>query len=108
MQDYRSRGRSELRTLIVELQSIHSRQELVQDEAKLQKQFLELTDTMISAQNFYKKHPEAELLELSDEDERLSFELRHELSRLCRIDGCRDLLEKIQEESLHKLSTSEK
>lgn len=107
-EEYREEGRKHTRTLIENLKSIHSRQELLKAQPILKKQFSEIAALLIEAQEFYSQHPDAEQLPLSQQDQLLNAELRKELERLYGIEEGREMIEKSQEEALDLLNTYDK
>lgn len=92
-----------MRSLIGELQSIRTRDQLLASTAKLKRLFERLVDLMIAAENFKLAHPELDKGLSAGPNHELSDQLRIELNRLYRMDGGRQIVEKYQEKALHRL-----
>lgn len=108
MEDFRDEGQYQMRQLILSLQKIQSRSELLEAEPFLKIQFDEIVDTMISARKFYEAHPSATMVDATSKDLLLSDELQSELYRIYKLDGGRDVIEQVQEKALEKLDLFEK
>ncbi len=108
LEDFREEGESITRSLIKELQTIRTRDDLVQIAPRLQKLFDRLVDTIVTAREFLDKYPKLEIEEFSQKNHDLSDQLRIELNRIYCIEGGRELIEKCQESALHRLDAFEK
>ena len=107
LEDFKEEGLSISKSMTEELHQIHSRDDLVASSPRLKKLFGDLVDLIIAAYEFKDSHPEYHL----EGVEKLisnSQPLREEVSRIYRIEGARELLEKIQEESLNRLDAYER
>lgn len=102
-EDFREEGRSISRSLIKELHAIHSQRELLNRFATLKNLFERLTEVMIAARKFQMARPDNGPIFFTSEDRRISDLLRAELNRIYRQPGCRELLEKAQQQALDKL-----
>ena len=102
LEDYREEAAGISRSLLKEMQSIHSRDDLQAHTPKLKKLFSRLVDVIIAAHEM-KTRLGSEIPPFSIEDQSLSDALRAELTRLYSIEGARDLIEKAQQESLYRL-----
>lgn len=107
-EDFREEGEGVTRSLIKELQGIRTREQLNGSLGKIQRHFENLVSIMISAQEYLAAHPEQEKEEPCRPGNDLSDQLRIELNRIYRIDGGRQLIEKSQENALHRLDAFEK
>jgi hypothetical protein len=108
LDEFEEEGEGVIRSLIQELQGIHSREQLVAASGRLQRQFDRLVNVIIAAEEFCYSHPgfdKGEFLQLNHE---LSDQLRIELNRLYRFEGGRQIIEKCQEKALHRLDAFEK
>jgi hypothetical protein len=103
LEEYCFEGEGTMRKLILECKNIHSKEDLVAERPKIKKNLTHLTDLMIAAKKFQMKNPEEEFtLNLSYA---VSNQLKEELSRIYKIEGCRQLMEEMERESLHKLDS---
>jgi len=106
VEDYQEEGLEIVRVLVHELHKIDNRQQLLESSLKLENLFNELVDLMIVAQEFQKHSPNQK--ETPYKTHLLSHRLRLELNRLYQIEGCRQLIEKYEEQALHRLDFYEK
>lgn len=104
LEDYQEEGEGVIHSLIQEMSSIHTRNELMLKLPQLQMKFNRLVDIMIKASQFREKHPS---LEVPEPKHDLSDRLRIEMNRLCNIPGGSELLQKSQELALHRLDAFE-
>ena len=100
-EDFYDEGQGIVRTLIEELKTIHTRDQLLTHAPGLKKLFNSLVDVLMSAHKYREDS-------LSDREHILSDSLRQELERVYRIEGGRDIIEKCQEEALNRLDASVK
>lgn len=107
-ESFREEGNAITKTLIKELQQIHSRDELVQRTETLEELYHRLVEAMIAARKFQESNPDARPFPLSASDRQLSDKLRNELARLYSIPGARKIIEASQRPSLNKLDVFEK
>jgi hypothetical protein len=108
LDDFQEEGEGVIRSLIQELQAIHTREQLLAASGKLQRHFDRLVSIVIAAEEFNLAHPEIEKGELERHNHELSDRLRIELNRLYRLEGGRQIIEKCQEKALHRLDAFEK
>ncbi|MBA3957852.1 MAG: hypothetical protein H0X51_05615 [Parachlamydiaceae bacterium] len=84
-----------------ELKTIHHREDAVVAAPKLKHLFNDLVDVMLAAREQQKKSNS------SDESRKHEFsfsdQLRAEMNRVYAIEGVREVIEKSQEEALHRL-----
>lgn len=90
--DYRERGSAILRALVKELKKVHTREELMDREAKIHHLFAEMSLLVHEADTYLQVHPGIEVPLFSRADQDLSDELQIELNRLLRKEGCREIL----------------
>ncbi|WP_068467749.1 hypothetical protein [Candidatus Protochlamydia phocaeensis] len=108
LDDFKEEGKGITRTLIQELQSIYTRDQLVASTSKLQRLFDKLADVMIAAREFRHKNSQLDSVILTKQDHELSDTLRIELNRIYRLEGGRQIIEKCQESALHRLDACQK
>jgi hypothetical protein len=102
LDDYREEAAGINLSILKDMQSVQSRDELIVRLPHLKKLFNKLVDVMIAAHELKAKHT-TETPAFSAEDRILSDVLLAELTRVYAIEGARDLVEKIQEEALYRL-----
>lgn len=107
LEDFKQEGQDILLSLVNELESIHTRDELLKAAPKLKDLFNKFVKITISAARLREKH-HLDYLEFTKQDHELSEKLRMELNRLYQLEGGRDIIEKAQEEALHRLDAFEK
>ncbi|MDP1836037.1 MAG: hypothetical protein Q8K75_08955 [Chlamydiales bacterium] len=107
-EDFQQEGQRIAVLLTHELQSIHTREELLQRSSKLNQLFEELVEVAIAARQYRQQHPWEELVELKREEEQVNVRLQAELARVCRLEGGREAIEKCQEASLMRLDAHQK
>lgn len=107
LEDFRAEGETVSRALILELSKIRTREQLIASGSRLQRLFNDLTDLMIAAHEFRQKHKETEKIDLPANLE-LNNLLRNELNRIYKIEGGRQLIEKFEEQALHRLDSFER
>lgn len=108
LDDFQEEGEGVMRSLIQDLKKIHKREELIAASSKLEKRFDHLVSIMIAAEEFTFSHPEIDKRRSGAFEHDLSDRLRVELNRLYRLEGGRQIIEKCQEKSLHRLDAFEK
>jgi hypothetical protein len=102
LDDFQEEGEGVIRSLIQELKAIHTRDELIAAQGRLQRQFDRLVSIMIAAEEFSLSHAEQGKGEVPANHD-LSDQLRVELNRLYRLEGGRQIIEKCQEKALYRL-----
>lgn len=108
LEDFREEGEGITRSLIEELKEIRTREDLMQAIPRLEHLFDNLVDTIIAAEDYKEKNSRADSLELTKENHELSDQLRIELNRIYSLEGGRQVIEKCQEQALHRLDAFEK
>lgn len=108
LQDYKEEGEGVVRTLVEELKAIRSRDELLSASGRLRRHFDRLAEIMVSAEEHRREHALSETDECYVPNRELSDQLREELNRLYRIQGGRQIIEKCQEQALHRLDAYQK
>jgi hypothetical protein len=108
LDDFEEEGEGVMRSLIQEMQSIRTRDQLLASTIRLKRHFDRLIDIMIAAEESLYAHPEIDRGEFGGPNHELSDKLRIELNRLYRIEGGRKIIEKCQEKALHRLDAFEK
>ncbi|MFN4174608.1 MAG: hypothetical protein ACK4HV_05855, partial [Parachlamydiaceae bacterium] len=78
--------------------TIKSRDELMEKEEKVKVLFDRFVKVLAEAKVYLDKHDEA--LEFKWKDHELSDELKTEINRLYRIEGCKEIIEKCEREAL--------
>lgn len=89
-----------LRNLIREFQGVKSRETLMEREAKIQILFDRLVGVLVDAKKYIDTHEQE--LEFKWKDQNLSDELKGELNRLYRLEGCREIIERCERKSLER------
>lgn len=107
IEDFREEGKKTTDAILYTLKQVHTRDELVHSSPKLKSLFNQLVETMIAAHEFKDSHFQTETAEFADSDRELSLQLKNELKRIYQIEGARELVEKCQEEALHRLDAFE-
>ena len=99
-QDFHSEGTSLAKTLIFDLREIHSKEDFLEIAPRVKKKIQKLTDLMILSVHYQTKHP-SEREEIIDR--RYSDLLLEEFKRIYAMQGCREIMESLQRDSLHRL-----
>lgn len=92
---YRERGSALVRALVKELKKVHTREELMDHEARIRELFAELSALVLEIQAYRKVRPEVEIPLFSRQDQDLSDALQVELNRLLRKEGCREIINQL-------------
>lgn len=100
MEEFRQEGESIVLSLIQCLEKIETPADLKAESPRLKKKFAELADLMAAAKKCQLKTPKKDALEPNLE---ISDSLKAEFVRIYRIEGCQEIMEEIQRESLHSL-----
>lgn len=108
LEDFREEGEGVTRSLVKELSVIRTRSELLKAVPRLQKLFNNLIDVMIAAREFQEKSSKFDPIEWTYHNHELSDQLRIELNRVYALEGTREIIEKCQEQALHRLDAFEK
>lgn len=104
MEEYKLEGEGIAKSLLKQLEKVHSVNDLVETGPRLKKEYAKLLQLMVAAKKYQNAHPEEEVgdpigLEVSDA-------LKREFIRIYQLEGCSDVMEALQRESLHKLDLS--
>ncbi len=108
LEDYQYQGEALCRTIALDLQKIHTRDELAANLPELKKLFSALINLIIEAKEFQLAHPEQEGIDPAYYEHEYADGLKDELARLCKLEGGRDLIEKAQREALIRLDSFER
>jgi hypothetical protein len=107
--EFQKEGETHCRSLVLELQKIENREQLLSVESKLKKQFNHLIDLMIEAREFQQKRFEEEIYdEPVFEANSFEDELEKQLRRIYAIEGGREVIERTQQEALVRLDAYER
>jgi hypothetical protein len=102
--DYKEEGEGVVRSLHQELREIHSREDLISSSGRLKRHFDRLAEVMIAAEEYKKSNPACDSDDCTVPNRELSDLLRGELNRLYRLQGGRQIIERCQEQALHRLA----
>jgi len=108
LQDYKEEGEGVVHTLVEDLKAIRTRDELLSVSGRLRRHFDRLAEIMITAEEYRREHTHTDTDECYVPNRELSDQLREELNRLYRIQGGRQIIEKCQEQALHRLDAYQK
>lgn len=97
-EEIREDGQSVMRSLVKEFKAVKSRDELMEKEEKIKILFDKFVKVLVEAKIYLDRHDEA--LEFKWKDHELSDELKSEINRLYRIEGCKEIIEKCEREAL--------
>ncbi len=105
--DFQHEGESRCREILLVLEQIEDREQLLRSESALKKHFESLITLMIEARKYQQNHLEDALVE---SDDRLAIEsdLQEELRRIYQIEGGREVMERAQHEALVRLDAFER
>ncbi len=107
--EFQKEGETHCRSLVLDLQKIENREQLLSAEHKLRKQFNYLIDLMIEAREFQQKRFEEEISEEPVlEANSFEDELEKQLRRIYAIEGGREVIERAQQEALVRLDAYER
>lgn len=101
LEDYREEGQSVLRSLVNDLRSVRTRQDLVVAVPALQKHFDRLAAIMIEAEQLRLEH--GDMRDIHVGEPHISDDLRAELTRIYQLPDGRELIEQCQEGAFMKL-----
>lgn len=104
MEEFREEGEGITNSLIKELKKIRNRDEMIIEAPRIKKLFDSLADLMVASEDYLRRHPHAEVLDLNGDNYMYCDQLKHELARLYVMEGGREIIEKCQEDALRKLS----
>jgi hypothetical protein len=102
LDDFQSEGASLAKSLVVDLRQIDSKEIFVETAPKVKRKIQKLTELMILAAKYQSKHlGDSGLKENSDHY--YSDLLLEEFKRVYAIQGCKEIMEGLQRDSLHQL-----
>ena len=107
-EEFQSEGQARCRTLVLELQKIESREQLLRLEPQLKKHFESLISLMIEAREFQQKKIDNFFPEINFEENLVEIALQEELRRIYSIEGAREVIEHTQQEALVRLDAYER
>lgn len=102
-EEFRSEGRREQRKLVECLSRIQTEEQLYAAKPELAQRYKEWGDLLCAVHQFRRNHPEAQALELTDEDYALNEQLKQEMRRLCRLRGGEETLAEAEKAGLTRL-----
>ncbi len=103
LEDFQREGESLCSELVVDLQEIQTREDLLRALPKLKKRFNELVQIMIQARSYQELHSEEEILQPLESTYSMNLDLIRELQRIYQIEGGQELVEKAEREALIRL-----
>jgi hypothetical protein len=103
LEGYHDKGAKIIAEIIEELDAVETRDRLIEAAPRLKQLFLTLSKTIIAAHEYQEKNPHLEPLEMLQSDHQRSDHLRQQLQRIYQIEGCREVLEKCQQDALNLL-----
>ena len=103
IQEFQFEGEGIAKKLLHELARVHSLSDLKKEGPNLKKEYAHLIDVMIAAKKYQDRHPDDEV------PSQIGFEvseaLKKEFMRIYQLEGCAEVMEALQRESLHKLDS---
>ena len=104
--EYQLEGEDIAKAILKRLERVQSAGDLVREGPKLKKDYAKLVQVMIAAREYQERCPLEEValqprMEVSDA-------LKREFMRVYQLEGCHELMEALQRESLHKLDLHQK
>lgn len=103
LEQYQYDGEALCKALVKELREIRTREELARELPRVKKGFEAITALIIEAKEYQRKHPGEEGSDPADFEHPYAEELKEELTRLCMLEGGRELIERAQKEALIRL-----
>ncbi len=100
--DFQSEGAALAKALVLDLREIQSREDFLLAAPKVKKKVQKFVDLMILAAEYHNKHKE-ELQKSEEGDRYYSHLLLEEFKRIYAIQGCQEVMETLQRDSLHQL-----
>ncbi|MDR3623663.1 MAG: hypothetical protein P4L16_00790 [Chlamydiales bacterium] len=108
-EEFITEAESHSRMLVKELETIHTKEELLKKKASIRKGFTSLVHTAIQARKFQENHlSNSSNLELDNFEPFWGIRLKEELKRIYLLDGGRELIESYQKDALETLDLFEK
>lgn len=102
LEDCRQDGQSICRSILLELEAIETREELLDAKPRLARHFLHLVDVMIDAGELAEQEKLA-AQPLSTDDRAMSDRLQRQLMRIYDMAGGREIIAEAQQEALFRL-----
>lgn len=91
-EDFREKGQSKTRSLIADLKSIRTKDQLIERRDKLERHFMELEELMRQVAH-YRQKSEEKIAPYSAADSELSDRLRMEILRIYRMEGGKETID---------------
>lgn len=101
LEEYQLEGENIAKALLRHLERVESVGDLIKEGPKLKKEYALLVQVMIAAKIYQNKHPDEEVSEPIGLE--VSEALKNEFMRIYQLEGCQEVMEGLQRESLHKL-----
>jgi len=101
LEEYQVEGENIARAILKHLEKVESVSDLVREGPKLKKEYALLVQVMIQAKKYQGGHPNEEVSEPIGVE--VSDALKKEFMRVYQLEGCQEVMEGLQRESLHKL-----
>jgi hypothetical protein len=107
-EEFKREGESRCRLLVVDLQKIENREQLLLAEPTLRNHFEGLIDLMIEVRKFQQKKLEDLTAGVPFEENSDEISLENELRRIYAMEGGREIVERAQQEALVRLDAYER
>ena len=107
-EEFHREGESRCRALVLDLEKIENREQLLRAELQLKRHFESLISLMIEAREFQQKHLDDVEGEGAFEEGSADVRLEEELRRIYAIEGGREVVERTQHEALVRLDAYER
>ncbi|MBI2742487.1 MAG: hypothetical protein HYX48_01040 [Chlamydiales bacterium] len=108
LEDYQFQGEALCRVIVLDLQKVHTREELNKALPRLTEQFNTLAKLIIEAKEYQAAHPGEAGIDPAYYEHEYAEGLKDELARICQLEGGRELIEKAQREALILLVPKQK
>ncbi len=106
VQEYQLEGEGIAKAILKRLERVQSISDLEREGPRLKKEFAALVNVMIAAKEYVERCPLEEAAEPPSLE--VSNALKREFMRVYQLEGCLELMEALQRESLHKLDLHQK
>ena len=107
-EEFQREGQARCHALVLELQKIESREQLLHSSPQLKRHFESLINLMIEAREFQQKKLDGFSSEIVLEENVIEATLEEELRRIYAIEGAREVIEQAQHEALVRLDAYER
>ena len=107
-EEFQREGQARCHALVLELQKIESREQLLHSSPQLKRHFESLINLMIEAREFQQKKIDNFFPEINFEENLVEIALQEELRRIYSIEGAREVIEHTQQEALVRLDAYER